>query len=101
MPDQYTIDFEVYGAALPIDEILVASPPASEFESWKAGQALTNARLAKTSGIGSRLPSGWARSLPKKHSRAFSTSTVASCSVSAASKQQRIRSSSVAFFASS
>ena len=51
MPEEYTIDFEVYGASLPIDEILAASPPASEFESWKAGQALTKARLAKTSGI--------------------------------------------------
>ena len=40
MPEGHTIDFEVYGAALPIDEILAASPTASEFESWKPGEAL-------------------------------------------------------------
>jgi len=51
MPEEYTIDFEVTGIKLPVEQILATSALADEHECWKTGQTMGGQRVATTSGI--------------------------------------------------
>jgi hypothetical protein len=48
---EYTLDFELSGPNVPVDEVFAPASQASAFKSWRIGEAVSGMRLATTSGV--------------------------------------------------